>query len=73
MRLSDSTTYVSEDINGLVEDRDGFLWVAIAGGGVLRLDPRTHRFLRYVHDPSDSSTLSSNTIGELLLDRDAYL
>lgn len=73
VRLSDAASEASEDINGLVEDQEGCVWIGITGGGILQCDPRTLRFVRYVHNPSDSFTLSSNTISELVLDRDGYL
>jgi len=59
---------VHEFVTSIVEDARGFLWVGTDGAGLNRLDPRTGVFTRYRHDPSDSSSLSADTVFSLHID-----
>lgn len=46
----------------LRESADGLLWIGTNDGGLNCFDPRTERFVHYLHDPRDSTSLSNNTI-----------
>ncbi|MBW1785771.1 MAG: response regulator [Deltaproteobacteria bacterium] len=61
------------DIFGLFEDKDGFIWVATKNRGVNRFDPGTERFTRFIHDSNDPESLPDNAIQSIVQDRDGYL
>lgn len=56
------------DVLSIMEDRAGNLWVGTYSHGLLHLNPRTGRFKTYKHDPSDSTSISSDIVHRLLLD-----
>ncbi len=58
----------SDTIRNIVGDRNGILWIATRGG-LHRLDPKTMAVQTYVHDPSDSNSLSDNVVRPILEDR----
>ena len=58
---------------GVLEDRDGMLWVATYGGGLDRYDPETGVFTHYRHDPADPASLSNDKVLALLQDRHGTL
>jgi len=62
----------------ILEGRDGTLWLASDGGGLVRLPPRQGpqdplRFQSMVNDPKDSRSLSGNGVQCLLEDRSGVL
>ena len=61
------------DIFGLFEDSEGFIWVATKNHGVNRFDPKTALFTRFAHDPNDPASLPDNAIQSILQDRDGHL
>ncbi len=60
-------------INSIVEDRDGYLWIATRQGGLNRYDPRTEEFTRFVHDDLNSTSLNDNHANVVYLDKDDRL
>ncbi|HMB24818.1 MAG: two-component regulator propeller domain-containing protein [Chloroflexota bacterium] len=56
-------------INSIVEDRDGYLWIATRQGGLNRFDPRTEQFTHFLYDETNPSSLSDNYIDALYIDR----
>lgn len=61
-------------ISGFSQTRDGALWIATYGGGIDVVDPATQRVTqRFRHQASVDSTLASNTIGALLVDRSGLM
>ncbi|MDX2502123.1 MAG: response regulator [Deltaproteobacteria bacterium] len=61
------------DIFGLFEDGDGFIWVATKNQGVNRFDLKTGQFTRFTHDPNDPDSLPDNAIQSIVQDRDGHL
>jgi PAS domain S-box-containing protein len=53
------------------ESKNGHLWVATDGGGIVILDPDTGDTKNFRHDPNDQSSLASNNIITLLVTEDA--
>ncbi len=57
----------------LAQDSSGSVWVGTYGGGLVRLDPRTDRMVRFRANPSDQGALPSDYIRALFCDRDGGL
>jgi signal transduction histidine kinase/ligand-binding sensor domain-containing protein len=53
----------------IAEDGSGNVWLGTVGQGLYRFDPGTGAFRNYVHHPGDPSSLSSNAIGKVFIDR----
>lgn len=49
-------------ITCLYEDREKFIWAGTSGGGLNRYDRRTDRFVNYIHQENDPSSISFNQI-----------
>ncbi|MCA9979176.1 MAG: hypothetical protein KDD89_00005, partial [Anaerolineales bacterium] len=56
------------DIRDIMEDRDGYIWVATFQEGVSRYDPRTNRFTVLRHDPQNPHSLQNDGITTLFQD-----
>ncbi|HLE56537.1 MAG TPA: ATP-binding protein, partial [Rhodothermia bacterium] len=60
--------------NAIVEDRFGYIWAggrsfgAPMSGGLGRFDRRSRRWIRYMHDPGNPSSLGSDDINEIAID-----
>jgi ligand-binding sensor domain-containing protein/signal transduction histidine kinase len=75
---NDATTLSCNRVQVLYEDHQGTLWVGTADpqrffdsdekGGLNKLDRKTGKFTRYLHDPKDSLTLINDRIGAILED-----
>ncbi|MGZ3776309.1 MAG: two-component regulator propeller domain-containing protein [Mucilaginibacter sp.] len=59
-------------IRDIAEDRNGSLWLT-TGKGLLNFNTSTHQFQRYINDIDDPTSLSSNHIRQLLIDRSGEL
>ncbi|HEV7350289.1 hybrid sensor histidine kinase/response regulator transcription factor [Telluribacter sp.] len=59
--------------NSIAEDKAGNLWIGTFNGGLRKLDPQRTHFTRYLHQPADPTSLSSNQIVGLLVDRSGIL
>jgi signal transduction histidine kinase/ligand-binding sensor domain-containing protein len=74
-RSGDATSYtppgqgLSSDVIAITEDRVGGLWVGTYGAGLSRFDRRSERFTTYLHDPDRASSLSSDIVSRMLVDR----
>ncbi len=60
-------------ITSIVEDREGYLWIATRQGGLNRYDPHTEEFKRYMHDNLNPRSLNDNHVNALYLDREGRL
>lgn len=56
-------------IEHISRGRDGRLWIATAGGGLLSLAPGASKFVRYRHDPGDPESLASDDLLYSIEDR----
>ncbi|MCB0581116.1 MAG: hypothetical protein KDD10_17630 [Phaeodactylibacter sp.] len=54
-------------------DRRGLLWLAHYGSGLSVFNPLTGAFSRYRHDPTDSTSLSSDTLSVIAEGRDGNI
>ena len=55
------------DIQKILEDEEGFIWIASYFDGVSRFDPEKKTFTHYVHDPDDKYSLHDNRVYQLYL------
>jgi PAS domain S-box-containing protein len=67
--LEPSATAVTV-VMAMTEDRNGTLWLATHGAGLLKFDREHQRFIRYRNEPSDPNSLPQNDIENLFADRE---
>lgn len=48
---------------GMVEDKNGIIWIASNAQGFFSFDPRTEKFTRYYHQPGNPNSLSGDING----------
>ncbi len=80
-RTSITTDYVcyfptestNGDVSGIIESKDGFIWIAVDRLGLVRLNPETGGHVRFDHDPEDPESLSNNAVTDLEFDDDGKL
>ncbi len=69
---ADPNSLSADNVSALYEDAAGNLWIGtgfdVAGRGLNRFDPRTDSFTRYVSDPANPDSLSSNNIAAIFED-----
>ncbi len=59
------------EMRGLIIDENGTIWGSFASDniGIFNYDPKTRKIKQYLHDPADTTTLSSNGIVYMLKDK----
>ena len=78
-QVNDTTSLSSNVVRTLCEDRQGTLWVGTGSaypekgelpeeGGLNKMDTRNGKFIRYVHDPNNPSSLINNKVGAIFED-----
>lgn len=73
-------------IHSIYEDKAGSLWIGTAGGGLnkladlnetdkkgFRLTPENAQFIHYQHDPQNPYSLSDNSVGPIIEDRQGFI
>lgn len=60
-RLNDSTSISGSLTTFIYEDKDQNIWVGTWANGLNLYDRKTETFRRFIHDPKDSTTISSNS------------
>jgi ligand-binding sensor domain-containing protein/DNA-binding CsgD family transcriptional regulator len=63
----------SNHIHDICEDSDGMLWIATFGGGLIRMDRRTGRFIHFRNDPADPASLNNDFLYRVHEDRQGTL
>jgi signal transduction histidine kinase/ligand-binding sensor domain-containing protein len=58
---------------GMTEDRNGTLWLATHGAGLLKFDRERRRFIRYHNNPIDPNSLPQNDVENLFADREGSI
>lgn len=61
------------DIRYLLDDKKGNLWFATVGSGLLRYNQQTDSITFYLHKEGDESSLVSNILNKLYLDKDGNI
>ena len=59
--------------HGLRQDASGYIWICFRNVGIFKLDPRSGMYEHFYHNPDDSTTLSTNDIGGIVLDSHGFL
>jgi signal transduction histidine kinase/ligand-binding sensor domain-containing protein/DNA-binding NarL/FixJ family response regulator len=68
--VGDEHSLSSDDVNVMMQDRSGTIWVGTYGGGLNRFAPAAvRRFLHHRNIPSDPRTISDNRVYAILVDR----
>ena len=57
----------------MLEDRNGTLWLATHGAGLLKFDRQQRRFIRYRNDPGDPNSLRPKRGLDLFTDREGSI
>jgi PAS domain S-box-containing protein len=60
-------------VMAMTEDRNGTLWLATHGAGLLKFDREHRRFIRYRNDPSDPNSLPQNDVENVFADREGSI
>jgi signal transduction histidine kinase/ligand-binding sensor domain-containing protein len=60
-------------IYSMLESRDGTLWLASAGAGLLKLDREHKQIISYRNDPSDDESLASNDVTSIFQDKEGNI
>jgi ligand-binding sensor domain-containing protein/signal transduction histidine kinase len=60
-------------IHGMLEDRNGTLWIATHGLGLLKLDRGQGNFIRYSNVPTDPESLPQDKLDALFADREGHI
>ena len=60
-------------IMAMTEDRNGTLWLATHGAGLLKFDREHRRFIRYRNNPADPNSLPQNDVEKLFADREGSI
>lgn len=61
---------IASDVLSITEDPSGALWVGTSGQGLCRFDAATGHCRMFRHSAGDPSSISSDTIDRLLIDRE---
>ena len=60
-------------VQAMVEDRQGALWIATHGLGLLKLDREQGRFIRYTNVPADPESLPQDKLDAVFADREGNI
>ena len=61
------------NVSAMLEDRDGELWIATHGLGLLKLDHERRKFIHYGNIPIDSQSLPQDKLDALFADREGNI
>ncbi len=67
--LSDPESFAGKEVESMIEDKEGRIWVATRGGGLLELiDKEKGKFRQYVHDEYDNNSILHNNLYKVFED-----
>lgn len=66
---SDSESFVGKKTMSMAEDKEGAIWAATLGGGLLEIiDKEKGKFKQYVHDENDPNSILHNNAQKVFVD-----
>lgn len=65
----DDSSLSGNEITSIAEDKYGILWVSTLNHGVNLYDWKTEKFKRIMHDPGNPSSIGSNSINKVYIDK----
>src|SRR6187551_2779020 len=68
--VEEARDVVVSTVMGMTQDRQGFLWLATRGDGLLRYDGK--RFVTYRHD-ADANSLTFDTVENIAIDSSGFI
>lgn len=71
--LRKSNSYWTDSVRSIIQDREGFIWIATDNNGLLRLDESGTLLTQYLPDPNDPTSISYREITCLYEDRSGTL
>ncbi len=69
----DPSTLSNNLITGMIEDKQGYLWITTYGGGLNRFDLNTYQFIHFKHQADDLTTIGSNNLYDVVKSYDNKL
>ena len=60
-------------VHAMMEDRNGTLWFATHGLGLLKLDREQRKFIRYINGPTDPESLPQDKLDAVFADREGNI
>jgi ligand-binding sensor domain-containing protein len=67
------TEFGEKGIYSILESRSGYIWIGTFSDGLYKFDPERENFVRYVHNPKNTLSLSSNRICMIYEDKNGFL
>jgi ligand-binding sensor domain-containing protein/signal transduction histidine kinase len=64
---------VPTSVTAMIEDDTGTLWLGTIGAGILKLDRKQKRFIRYRNNVANAESIAENSIGYLAIDREGIM
>jgi signal transduction histidine kinase/ligand-binding sensor domain-containing protein/DNA-binding NarL/FixJ family response regulator len=62
-----------EGVTSIYEDRDGVLWLGTVENGLLKLDGKRKKFIRYAREPGNPTGLQDNLVSAVFEDAEGVL
>lgn len=54
-------------------DEEGYIWICTMGNGAYQIDPISHDYTHYTHDPLDIHSIGDNTLHSILQSKDGSI
>lgn len=69
----DANSLPTDALEAIAADKNGNIWIATLGAGLLKYDPVHATYRQYRHSATDSNSLSIDWITSLMIDRSGYI
>jgi ligand-binding sensor domain-containing protein len=63
----------SDALEAISIDKEGNIWLATLGAGILKFDPTQARFTQYRHSDTDTNSIGANWVSAILADKDGNI
>jgi signal transduction histidine kinase/ligand-binding sensor domain-containing protein len=57
-RINDPASFPEGIVRTILEDKEGMLWIGLIDQGLVKYNPQTGKYIRYMHQPGNSGTIS---------------